>query len=145
MTDKKLHLKIITPGQTLFDRQVSRVIVRAKTGDMGILPGHAHYSAVLDYGVLRIQEEENERLMAVYGGLAVVQNNQMTILTDDAEWPEEIDLIRANMNREQAEQRLREKLDDMEIQNDQVLLRRALVQIEVSASLHSIEEDIETY
>ena len=136
-----MRLKIITPAQTRFDRQVSRVIVRAKTGDMGILPGHAPYSAVLDYGVLRIQEDEAERLMAIYGGLAVVQNDQVTILTDDAEWPEEIDLTRANMNRVQAEQRLREKLDDMEIQNDQVLLRRALVQIEVSASLHGIEEE----
>ena len=48
------------------------------------------------------------------------------VLTADAEWPGEIDTVHAQFNREQAEQRLREKPDDMEIQNDQVLLRRGI-------------------
>ena len=135
MAEKKMRLKIITPKKIKLDEDVHMVIMRSITGDIGILPGHEPYSVILDYGVLRIQDSNNERSLAVYGGLAVMRDNVLTILTEDAEWPDEINAAHAELNREQAEQRLREKLDDMEIQNDQVLLRRALVQIEVSSSL----------
>jgi len=87
---------------------------------------------------MRIMNEEGEKRIAVYGGIATIQSNILTILTADAELPEEIDIKRANADREQAEQRLQEKTDDMEIANDQVLLRRALVQIDVSSY---IQED----
>jgi len=140
MAENKIRLKIITPEKIKVDQDVRMVIMRCVTGDLGVLPGHKPCSALLDYGLLRILADDSERRMAVYGGLAMIRNDVLTILTDDADWPEEIDLARANLDREYAEKRLREKLDDMEIQNDQVLLRRALVQIEVSSS-SLIDED----
>ena len=77
----------------------------------------------------------------MYGGLAVMQDNVLTVLTNDAEWPEEIDHSRAKADREHLERRLQEKTDDIEIQNDQVLLRRALVRIEVSSSAFTQQDE----
>jgi len=133
MAEKKIRLHIITPEQSKIDEDVDMVIMRCTTGDMGIMPGHETRSAVLDYGVMRILNDDNERWIAVYGGLAVIKDNVLTVLTHDAEWPEEIDRAHAHVTREHAERRLQEKTDDLEIQSDQVLLRRALVQIEVSS------------
>ena len=133
MAEKKIRLHIITPEQSKIDEDVDMVIMRCTTGDMGIMPGHETRSAVLDYGVMRILNDDNERWIAVYGGLAVIKDNVLTVLTHDAEWPEEIDRAHAHATREHAERRLQEKTDDLEIQSDQVLLRRALVQIEVSS------------
>ena len=135
---KQIHLQIITPEKIKIDEYADMVVMRCTDGDMGILPDHADSSCVLDYGVMRIMNEEGEKRIAVYGGIATIQSNILTILTADAELPEEIDIKRANADREQAEQRLQEKTDDMEIANDQVLLRRALVQIDVSSY---IQED----
>ena len=140
MNKNKIRLHILTPNETKVDEDVDMVIMRCTTGDMGILPGHETRSAVLDYGIMRILDDGSERWIAVYGGLAVIQDDVLTILTQDAEWPEEIDLTRAQANREHAERRLQEKTDDLEIQSDQVLLRRALVQIEAGSYLFTDQE-----
>lgn len=139
MAEKKLRLRILTPSETKVDEDAKMVIMRCTTGSMGVLPGHEARSAVLEYGPLRILSDSGERRIAVYGGLAVIQDNTVTVLTGGAEWPHEINIARAKADREHIEQRLQEKTDDMEIQNDQILLRRALVRIEVSSS--SLTED----
>ena len=59
MTEKKLRLQIMTPAEKKVDEDVNMVIMRCTTGDMGILPGHEPHSAVLDYGILRILNDDN--------------------------------------------------------------------------------------
>ena len=134
MAEKKVRLRIVTPAKIKVDEEVDMAIMRCTTGDMGVLPGHEARSAALQYGSLRLFSGGAERKIAVYGGVAAIQNDVLTILTEDAEWPEDIDRARAEADREQAERRLQERVDDVEIGYDQVRLRRALVQIEVSSS-----------
>ena len=141
MAAKKIRLRIVTPAHAKVDEEVDMVIMRATSGDMGVLPGHEARSAALSYGILRLLNKGIERWIAVYGGVASIQNDVLTILTDDAEWPEDIDRARAEADREEAERRLQERADDIELKHDQVLLRRALVQIEVSAFTLSANEE----
>jgi len=129
----KLHLQIITPEQIKLDEDADMVIMRCTTGDMGILPGHQACSAILDYGVMRIMDGDAERRIAVFGGIAQVRNDNVFILANDAQWPEDIDQVRAQREREQAERLIRESEDDVEIQRNQVMMRRTLVQMEVSS------------
>ena len=76
----------------MFDEQVNMVIMRCTTGDMGIMAGHAAYSAVLDIGILRILDDDaDERRIALFGGVARVLDNLLTILVHDAKWPDELD------------------------------------------------------
>jgi F-type H+-transporting ATPase subunit epsilon len=133
MAGKKLHLKIITPEQVKLDEKADMVIMRCTTGDMGILPGHQACSAILDYGVMRIMDDDNERRIAVFGGIAQVRNDEVFILANDAQWPEDIDHAHAKRERELAERQIRDSEDDVEIQRNQVLMRRTLVQMEVSS------------
>jgi len=129
----KLHLQIITPEQVKLDEDADMVIMRCTTGDMGILPGHQACSAILDYGVMRILDGDAERRIAVFGGIAQVRNDEVFILANDAQWPEDIDQVRAQRERELAELQMRDSEDDLEIRRNQVLMRRTLVQIEVSS------------
>ena len=129
----KLHLQIITPEQVKLDENADMVIMRCTTGDMGILPGHMACSAILDYGVMRIMDGEAERRIAVFGGIAQVRNDHVFILANDAQWPEDIDQARAQREREQAMRLMRESEDQLEIQRNQVMMRRTLVQMEVSS------------
>ena len=145
MAAEKLSLRVVTPDCVKYDAKTDMVIMRCITGDLGIMANHAPYSAILDYGVLRILNENIERKMAVFGGIAQVQDNTVTILTNDAQWPEDIDRTKAEADREEMERHLKENLDAMQIQREQVSMRRTLVQIEVSAYpiLSKVEPDDE--
>ena len=134
MSKKKISLQILTPDKIKIDKKVDRVILRCVTGDMGILPGREAVSAVLDDGILRVLNDGGEQRIAVFGGLAEVQNDTITLLTDSAEWPEDIDRSRAEAEREEALWHLREMRDSLHRQNYRVLLRRALLRLEVSSS-----------
>ena len=127
-----LHLRIATPENVKYDDEAQMVIMRCITGDMGILAGHDAISAILDYGVLRIVNGDEERRMAVFGGIAQVNDNKLTILANDAQWPEDIDIAFVEAERDRVARRSQEDLDDLTIQRDQILMRRTLVQMEVS-------------
>ena len=133
MAVNKLRLKVSTPDNIKFDEDAELVIMRCISGDMGIMANHMTCSAVLDYGVLRIFNDDSERKIAVYGGIAQMRDNVLTILANDAQWPEDIDLAQVEAEREKAERRMRESTDDLQIQRDQIKMRRTLVQIEVSS------------
>jgi len=111
------------------------VIMRCTTGDMGIMPGHEAYSAALDTGALRILDldEGYEYRIAVFGGLAEVKDDVVTIVANAAERPEDIDRKRAERERDRVQRRLQESVDDLDIQKDQARLRRMLVRLEVSS------------
>ena len=133
MAGKKLRLQVTTPDSNKFDEDVEMVIMRCITGDMGILADHQPISAILDFGVLRIIDGKIERRMAVFGGIAQVLDNNVTILANDAQWPEDIDVAEVHAERERVQLRSQEDLDDYEIQRNQALMRRILVQIELSS------------
>ena len=133
MAKNKLRLKIITPDFTKFDEDVELVIIRTIEGEIGFMANHMSCSSVLDYGALRFFDDGVERKIAVFGGIAQMNDNILTVLANDAQWPEDIDLALVEAEREQAERRIRESADNLDIQRDQVLMRRTLVQIEVSA------------
>ena len=129
---RKLNLRIATPDNVKYDEEAEMVIMRCITGDMGILADHEATSAILDYGVLRIINNEEERRMAVFGGIAQIGDNKVTILANDAQWPEDIDMAFVEAERDRMERRSRESQDDLTLQRDQVVMRRTLVQMEVS-------------
>ena len=130
---EKLRLRVTTPKNVKYDKDADMVIMRCITGDWGVLPKHEASSAILDYGVLRIIMGGEERRMAVYGGIAQVKDNVVTILANDAQWPEDIDVSLAEAEREKLQAHLQDSRDELEIQKEQVQMRRTLVQIEVSA------------
>lgn len=134
----KLHLQVITPSGVKIDDMVDMVIFRCTTGAMGILPGHEARSAALGFGVMRILGgvAENERWLAVFGGMASISGDKLTVMTGEAEWPKDVDAVHAQTEREHYEQQLQEHVDDLEILRDQALLWRALVRLELSAYPH---------
>lgn len=133
MAGDKLRLRVATQKNIKYDQETDMVIMRCITGDMGILPGHEACSVILDYGVLRIRNGNDERRMAVFGGLAQVRDNVVTVLANDAQWPEDIDIALAEAEREELKSHIQDDRNVLEIQKEQVKMRRTLVQIEVSA------------
>ena len=130
----QIRLKVITPSKELLDRDVNMVILRGTEGDMGILPGHENRIAALGMGTLRAFGEEGEiEHLAVLGGFAEVREDVVTVLSDAAEWADEIDKARAEAAKARAEQRMLQAEEGVDMQRAELSLRRALVRIEVSS------------
>lgn len=98
VVEKKIELRVIAPTMATdkspykFNQNVDMVIMRCVTGDMGILPGRMPVSMVLDNGVLRIFDADTETHIAIMGGVAHVSDDIVTILSDAAKKPDEINI-----------------------------------------------------
>ena len=84
------------------------VTIPGAAGEMGILSHHAPVLTVLNYGIITVKLSGVVEHFTVAGGVAEVQPDQVTILADAAENVEEIDVQRALMARQKAEERLKE-------------------------------------
>ena len=130
---KKLDLTITTPRGVKFVEKADMIIMRTVAGDLGVLPNHAPLYTVLGDGVMRIQNDGVEKTLAVFGGTAEIRDNHVTVLTTIAQRPDEIDLERAEEDRREAQEALREASEEALSLRLQVMQTRALVRIRVGS------------
>ena len=130
MAENKVRLRIVTPVRELYDKDTEMVIMRSSIGDVGILHGHQPLTTTLDYGLLRIINGDEEIKATVFGGFASVDSRGITILSDAAEWPDEIDEKRAIAAKERAEKRIKSNDESVDIVRAELTLRRALLRLE---------------
>ena len=121
-------LKIVTPDGLQFDGQVQELIVRATTGDIGVLAGHIDVVAPLGMGQAMVRVDGQKRYAACIGGMLSVVNGQAALVPTTFEWAEAIDVDRANRSAERANQVLKDKnATDTELRLAEARLKRALV------------------
>jgi F-type H+-transporting ATPase subunit epsilon len=128
----KIRLRIVTPKKLMFDESVDMVIFRGQDGDLGILKGHTPLTTGLSIGILRITNDSNEICLAVHGGFVEVNPEMITVLTDIAEWPKEIDAERALKSKERAEGYIASKDANIDIDRANIAIKKALIRTEVS-------------
>ena len=139
LSRKKINLTITTPRGVKFVEKADMIIMRCIDGDLGVLPGHAPVTTALGDGILRIHNNGSTKKLAVFGGIAEIDNTEVKIFSTIAQLPEEIDLERAERDRQEAIETLREVTEEVHIQSLQVVLRRSLVRIEVSTHMEEPE------
>jgi F-type H+-transporting ATPase subunit epsilon len=127
-----LKVRVIAPDRTVWDSTADEVILPSTTGQLGILTGHAPLLTALDTGVMRVRPGKNWVAIALMGGFAEVEENEVTILVNGAEKGENIDKETARNAYNEAEERM-QKADggsaQEKIQAKQALKRaRALFQ-----------------
>jgi F-type H+-transporting ATPase subunit epsilon len=99
-----LNLRVLAPDQSVFDGPVDEVILPSSTGQLGVLTGHVSMLTALDSGVLRLREGSSWKAIALLGGFAEVESNEVTVLVNGAELGSSIDRTTAEREFEQAEQ-----------------------------------------
>jgi len=90
-----MQLRIVTPLRPLVDAEVSELVAPGSEGEFGVLPRHVTFLASLKPGVLAWTEGAVRKRVVVSGGYAEVRQDVVTILADDAQFPEEVDSARA--------------------------------------------------
>ena len=132
MADNNLFtLRIITPDRVFFEGQVSMVEFNTTEGEIGIYKKHVPTTVIISPGILTITGEEGVKEAALHAGFVEILQDEVVILAEIIEWPDEIDKARAESAKARAEERLRSKTPEADILRAETALQRALARIHV--------------
>lgn len=126
-----IALKIITPDRIFYEGKASAVEFNTTEGEIGILPGHIPMTVIVKPGILVIEEDGQEKEAALHAGFAEILPESVTILAEIIEWPDEIDIERAEDAAERARERLRNRNDGLDVVRAETALLRAITRINV--------------
>ena len=104
-----LVVRVVAPDKTVWDDEAEEVILPSTTGQLGILGGHAPLLTALDSGVLRVRSTEGAKewtSIALTGGFAEVDDDEVTILVNGAERGDSIDRAEAEKAYEAAQEKV---------------------------------------
>lgn len=126
-------LKIVTPDGVQYDGMAQELIVRTVTGDLGIMAGHINCVAPLGMGTALVMVDDVKRYAACIGGMVSVVDGKVNLVPTTFEWAENIDIARAELSRQRAEEILKDKSStDTDIRLAQARLKRALIRKSVA-------------
>ena len=125
-------VEIITPDRVFYTGETDFLEFTTAAGEIGVYKNHIPTTTVLAPGVVTIHKGDEVKRAAVHAGFAEILNDKVTLLAEVAEWPEEIDVSRAEAAKERAQQRLSDRADSIDIKRAEFALRRALVRINVA-------------
>ena len=120
-------LKIIASDKVFYEGRCRNLVIPAPDGEVGLLPHHENMVIAIEVGIARMQVEEGEwSEIAVGTGFAEIVNNRVTLLVDTAERPEDIDVRRAQEQKERAQEQMRQKRSIQQYYHTQASLARAM-------------------
>ncbi|MGN0365972.1 MAG: ATP synthase F1 subunit epsilon [Suilimivivens sp.] len=132
MADNNLFkLRIITPDRVFYEGEASMVEFNTTEGEIGVYRKHVPTTVIISPGILTITEAEGTKEAALHAGFAEILQDEVVILAEVIEWPEEIDLDRAEAAKERAEERLRSKTPETDLLRAETALQRSLARIHV--------------
>ncbi|MFC4183768.1 F0F1 ATP synthase subunit epsilon [Saccharococcus thermophilus] len=129
---KTIKVSVVTPDGPVYEADVEMVSTKAKSGELGILPGHIPLVAPLEISAVRLKKEGKTEYIAVSGGFLEVRPDKVTVLAQAAEKAEDIDVARAKAAKERAERRLQSKDDDIDFKRAELALKRAINRLNVA-------------
>ena len=120
-------LKIIASDKVFYEGRCRNLIIPAPDGEVGLLPHHENMVIAIEVGIARMEVEAGKwNEIAVGTGFAEIVNNRVTLLVDTAEKPEDIDVRRAQEQKERAEEQMRQKRSIQQYYHTQASLARAM-------------------
>ena len=126
---KNFRLKIITPERIFFDEDAYMVEFNTTEGEIGVYADHIPLTCILKPGILTIRMDGEAKEAALHTGFAEILPDQVTILAEAIEWPEEIDAKRAEAAMERAKERIAHPTSQTDIARAQTALMRAMARI----------------
>ena len=85
------HLSVVTPERAVLEGEVKFVALPAHDGEIGIMRSRAPLLVRLAPGSLRADTDGGLRTLFIDGGFAEMADNRLTVLTEAATRPEELD------------------------------------------------------
>ncbi|MCI7106715.1 MAG: ATP synthase F1 subunit epsilon [Agathobacter sp.] len=126
------QVEIITPDRVFFRGDADMIEFNTADGQIGVYKDHIPLTTVLEPGVVIIHKDGEQKVAAVHAGFAEILGEKVTLLAELAEWPDEIDVSRAEAARERAEERIKTKAESLDLKRAEYALHKALIRIDVA-------------
>jgi ATP synthase F1 epsilon subunit len=90
-----LDVSIILPDKVFLRETAKEIIMSTLTGQIGILKDHIPILSGLDIGTILIKTSDKKIALVTTGGFALVNDNKITILVNEAEFSSNITIEEA--------------------------------------------------
>ena len=120
-----LQVRIMTPDRIFWNEQAEEIILPTNTGQMGVLKDHAPLMTALDIGVMLIRSKNEWTSVALLGGFALVKQNQVTVLVNQAESAKTVDPEQAEIAYKKAQEKWMQASDQKQKVEANFALKRA--------------------
>ena len=132
MADTNLfHVQVVSPDRVFYEDDIEMLEVRTTEGEIGVLAGHIPLTSIIAPGVVRFMVNGETKEAALHDGFLEILPDKVVILAESCEWPEEIDVNRANEAKLRAERRLKGAEGEINEARAELALRRALLRLEL--------------
>ena len=131
MADNTIKVKVIAPDRVFYENEASFVEFNTIEGIIGIYPRHIPTTVVIASGMLKVIEpgSEETKIAALHSGFAQILGDSIVILAESVEWPDEIDVNRAEEAKIRAERRIKDTASDMD--RAELALKRSIVRLQL--------------
>lgn len=133
-----LQVCIMTPDRIFWNEQAEEIILPTNTGQMGVLTNHAPLITALDIGVALVRSKMEWTPVALMGGFALIKNNQVTILVNEAESSKQIEPEEAETAFNEAKTRLEQAEGEKQRVEATFQFKRARARYQVIKQLNSV-------
>ena len=86
---------------------------------------------ILQPGIVKLHLENEIKEAAIHAGFVEILPDKISMMAEVAEWPDEIDVARAEAAKERAEKRLASHQEEIDVKRAEYALRRALVRLDI--------------
>ena len=129
------NVHILAASHTFYEGECESLVVPTPHGQYGIMAGHSNtISAVVPGKMLYRIPGQTTKIAAVSSGLVKIENNEVLVLVDSAERPEDIDALKARQAADAAKEAMLQKQSIREYHSAQMTLARAVARLRVKNS-----------
>ncbi len=129
------NVHILAASHTFYEGECVSLIVPTPHGQYGILAGHCNTISAVVPGKMEYRMPNGElKIAAVSSGLVKIENNEVLVLVDSAERPEDIDALKAKQAADAAKEAMLQKQSIREYHAAQMTLARAVARLRVKSS-----------
>ena len=130
--NRVFKIEIITPDRVFYTGEADFLEFTTTDGAIGVYKDHIPPTTVLAPGIVTIHNGDDIKTAAVHAGFAEILGDRVSLLAEVAEWPDEIDVERAEAAKARAEERLQNHTADVDMKRAEFALRKALIRIDTA-------------
>ena len=128
----EFNLHIIEADDDFFNGKCVSVVIPTVDGMLGIQAMHENLVAAVNIGVIKYTLPDGTRChAAISNGIVKVENNEVLVIVESAEDPDEIDVERATQEAEAARDVLAGKTDRLNYRAAKGMLARAANRLKI--------------
>ena len=129
---KTFSVRILEADNTFFDGEMESITIQAFDGEYGVWAGHENVVVAIIAGEMKYRMPDGKTGAAFLSdGMMRIEDNEVLILVDSAEWPEEIEIERVKQKEAAAREAMLQKKNLREYALAEASLKRAVARLRI--------------